>query len=82
MAKNFAHFSVFCAEMEFEERPSDPVLVFCCDKTEPGAFNLPGARRRGTEVCYLYLCNFGYPTWILTVYALQIRNFGIDEKGI
>ncbi|MGL4669568.1 MAG: fructose-1,6-bisphosphate aldolase/phosphatase [Methanobacteriaceae archaeon] len=30
-----------CAEMEFKERPSDPVLVFCCDKTEPGAFNLP-----------------------------------------
>ena len=29
------------AEMEFEERPSDPVLIFCCDKTEPGAFNLP-----------------------------------------
>ncbi len=30
-----------CAEMEFKERPSDPVFVFCCDKTEPGAFNLP-----------------------------------------
>lgn len=30
-----------CAEMEFKERPSDPVTVFCCDKTEPGAFNLP-----------------------------------------
>lgn len=29
------------AEMEFKERPSDPVIVFCCDKTEPGAFNLP-----------------------------------------
>ena len=29
------------AEIEFEERPSDPVLIFCCDKTEPGAFNLP-----------------------------------------
>lgn len=29
------------AEMEFEERPSDPVVVFACDKTEPGAFNLP-----------------------------------------
>ena len=27
------------AEMEFKERPSDPVLVYCCDKTEPGAFN-------------------------------------------
>ena len=30
-----------CAEMEFKERPSDPVIIFCCDKTEPGAFNLP-----------------------------------------
>ncbi len=29
------------AEMEFEERPSDPVIVFMADKTEPGAFNLP-----------------------------------------
>ena len=27
--------------MEFKERPSDPVVVYCCDKTEPGAFNLP-----------------------------------------
>ncbi|WP_069808356.1 fructose-1,6-bisphosphate aldolase/phosphatase [Vulcanisaeta thermophila] len=29
------------AEMEFEERPSEPVIVFAADKTEPGAFNLP-----------------------------------------
>jgi len=29
------------AEMEFEERPSDPIVVFMADKTEPGAFNLP-----------------------------------------
>jgi len=29
------------AEMEFEERPSEPFLIFCADKTEPGAFNLP-----------------------------------------
>ena len=27
------------AEMEFEERASDPVLVFAADKTEPGAWN-------------------------------------------
>ncbi|HZD43374.1 MAG TPA: fructose-1,6-bisphosphate aldolase/phosphatase [Methanomicrobiales archaeon] len=27
------------AEMEFEERGSDPVLVFAADKTEPGAWN-------------------------------------------
>ena len=29
------------AEMEFEERPSEPVVVFMADKTEPGAWNLP-----------------------------------------
>ncbi|MEM1645869.1 MAG: fructose 1,6-bisphosphatase, partial [Ignisphaera sp.] len=27
------------AEMEFVERPSEPVIVFMADKTEPGAFN-------------------------------------------
>ncbi len=29
------------AEMEFLERPSEPIVVFMADKTEPGAFNLP-----------------------------------------
>jgi fructose 1,6-bisphosphate aldolase/phosphatase len=29
------------AEMEFEERKSEPVVVFMADKTEPGAWNLP-----------------------------------------
>lgn len=29
------------AEMEFVERPSEPVVIFLADKTEPGAFNLP-----------------------------------------
>lgn len=29
------------AEIEFEERPNEPFLLFCADKTEPGAFNLP-----------------------------------------
>ncbi|HEX32902.1 MAG TPA: fructose 1,6-bisphosphatase [Candidatus Aenigmarchaeota archaeon] len=29
------------AEMEFEERPSEPVIIFMADKTEPGAWNLP-----------------------------------------
>ncbi|MEW6058674.1 MAG: fructose-1,6-bisphosphate aldolase/phosphatase [Actinomycetota bacterium] len=32
------------AEMTFVERPSEPVLVFLADKTEPGAFNLPLSR--------------------------------------
>jgi len=29
------------AEMEFTERPAEPVVVFMADKTEPGAYNLP-----------------------------------------
>ncbi|MEM2192268.1 MAG: fructose-1,6-bisphosphate aldolase/phosphatase [Candidatus Hadarchaeales archaeon] len=29
------------AEMEIEERGSDPIIVFAADKTEPGAFNYP-----------------------------------------
>jgi len=29
------------AEMEFEERPSEPIIVFMADKTEPGAWNFP-----------------------------------------
>ncbi|MHA1397404.1 MAG: fructose-1,6-bisphosphate aldolase/phosphatase [Candidatus Heimdallarchaeaceae archaeon] len=29
------------AEMEIEERPAEPILVFAMDKTEPGAFNYP-----------------------------------------
>ncbi len=29
------------AELTFEERPSEPILVFLADKTEPGAWNLP-----------------------------------------
>jgi len=30
-----------CAEMSFEERASEPVIVFLADKTSPGAWNLP-----------------------------------------
>ncbi|MHB8571956.1 MAG: fructose-1,6-bisphosphate aldolase/phosphatase [Candidatus Dormibacteria bacterium] len=29
------------AELEFEERPSEPLVVFLADKTAPGAWNLP-----------------------------------------
>ncbi len=29
------------AELEFEERPAEPFLMFAADKTEPGAYNLP-----------------------------------------
>ncbi|MDR7484182.1 MAG: fructose-1,6-bisphosphatase [Armatimonadota bacterium] len=29
------------AEMEFEERPNEALIILAADKTEPGAFNLP-----------------------------------------
>jgi len=29
------------AEIEFEERPNEPFILFMADKTDPGAFNLP-----------------------------------------
>ncbi|MEM3221655.1 MAG: fructose-1,6-bisphosphate aldolase/phosphatase [Saccharolobus sp.] len=29
------------AEIEFEERPAEPLVIFMADKTEPGAYNLP-----------------------------------------
>jgi len=29
------------AEMEIEERPAEPFLMFAADKTDPGAYNLP-----------------------------------------
>ena len=29
------------AELEFEERPAEPVFLFMADKTNPGAYNLP-----------------------------------------
>jgi fructose 1,6-bisphosphate aldolase/phosphatase len=29
------------AELEFEERVSEPVIIFMADKTEPGAWNIP-----------------------------------------
>lgn len=32
------------AEIEFEERPADPFIVFTADKTAPGAFNYPICR--------------------------------------
>ncbi len=39
------------AEMEFQERPAEPVAIFMMDKTEPGAFNLPIYRMFGDPFC-------------------------------
>lgn len=34
-------FAMGAAELEFEERASEPIVVFLIDKADPGAFNLP-----------------------------------------
>lgn len=39
------------AEIEFEERKSDPVIVFMADKTSPGAWNLPLFRMFADPFC-------------------------------
>lgn len=39
------------AEMEFQERPAEPVAFFMMDKTEPGAFNLPIFRMFADPFC-------------------------------
>ena len=39
------------AEMEFAERPAEPVAIFMMDKTEPGAFNLPTYRMFADPFC-------------------------------
>ncbi len=39
------------AEMEFNERPAEPILVFAADKTEPGAFNYPIFRMFADPFC-------------------------------
>jgi len=39
------------AELEFEERISEPVIVFMMDKTDPGAFNLPIYRMFADPFC-------------------------------
>lgn len=39
------------AEMEFDERPSEPILVFMADKTSPGAWNLPLFKMFADPMC-------------------------------
>ncbi|MBI3647940.1 MAG: fructose 1,6-bisphosphatase [Actinobacteria bacterium] len=39
------------AEVRFRERPSEPVIVFLADKTEPGAFNYPLVRMFADPFC-------------------------------
>ena len=41
------------AELEFEERPAEPFLMFAADKTEPGAYSLPLYLAFAEAVCIL-----------------------------
>ena len=39
------------AEMEFEERISEPIIIFMADKTEPGAWNMPLFKMFADPMC-------------------------------
>ncbi|HEY4716458.1 MAG TPA: fructose-1,6-bisphosphatase [bacterium] len=40
-ARNIRGMGPAIAEMEIDERPNEPFLLFMADKTDPGAYNLP-----------------------------------------
>jgi fructose 1,6-bisphosphate aldolase/phosphatase len=66
------------AEMEFDERPSEPVIIFAADKTEPGAWNLPLFRMFADPFCSagLIIDTKMHPGFLFEVYDLY------EEKRI
>src|SRR5438034_7215794 len=61
------------AEVEFDERPNEALMILTADKTEPGAFNLP---------MYLIFADPMYSSGLLLSEALQagrIHRIGKDE---
>lgn len=53
-----------CAEMEFKERPSDPVIIFCCDKTEPVPLTSPSSECSLIHSTQRVLSSTITPQWI------------------
>ncbi len=73
------------AEMEFVERPSEPVVVFMADKTEPGAFNLPLFRIFGDPFNTAGLVidprmHDGFIFQVLDVYEGKIVELSLPEE--
>ena len=73
------------AEMEFEERESEPVLVFLADKTEPGAFNLPLTRIFVDPFCTAGLVidkkmHAGFEVEVLDLHASKVITLRLPEE--
>lgn len=72
------------AEMEFEERPSEPVVIFMADKTSPGAWNLPLYRIFGDPFNTAGLVidpkmHSGFRFSVLDVYENKLVDFNLPE---
>ncbi len=72
------------AELQFEERESEPVLVFLADKTEPGAFNLPLTRIFADPFCTAGLVidkkmHAGFEMEVLDLRASQSIRFLLPQ---
>ncbi len=72
------------AEMEFEERPSEPIIIFMADKTSPGAWNLPLYRIFGDPFNTAGLVidpkmHGGFKFSVLDVYENRLVEFNLPE---
>jgi len=73
------------AEMEFEERRSDPVIIFMADKTSPGAWNFPLYKMFGDPFNTAGLVidphmHDGFLFNVLDVYENKIVTFSLPEE--
>jgi len=73
------------AEVEFEERKSDPVVIFMADKTSPGAWNFPLYKMFGDPFNTAGLVidpnmHDGFIFEVLDVYESAVVNFSIPEE--
>ncbi len=73
------------AEIEFEERRSDPVIVFMADKTSPGAWNFPLYKMFGDPFNTAGLVidphmHDGFIFEVLDIYENTVVDFSIPEE--
>ncbi len=74
-----------CAEMEFEERLGEPVIVFMADKTSPGAWNFPLFKMFGDPMNTAGLVidpsmHDGFIFEVLDIYENKIFEFYLPEE--
>lgn len=73
------------AELEFEERPAEPVAIFMMDKTEPGTFNFPVYRMFADPFCSAGLVidtamHEGFRFEVMDIKASRVVTFDLPEE--